>query len=204
MQKILQFCSVAEVFETIDSQIFEEFRQLPEYAFIGLFMWTILFYSILLYKWVYLRASRSCPDAQVWKLIHLQTPLDWTSQGMTGKSASQPILQGPGKEPSSLLGASMRGSRCSGSPAATFKGAISMDPDLSSAVSADPRRPRVAQCTELCAARSTAWGPRGPHPACTHAVLNAMPLLVCIFQCPIGFHLQNSGSKIENICCCYC
>ena len=48
MQKILQFFSVAEVFETIDSQIFKEFRQLPEYAFIGSFMWTILFYSILL------------------------------------------------------------------------------------------------------------------------------------------------------------
>ena len=65
------------------------------------------FYFIVFCWLVYLRASRSCPDAQVWKLIHLQTPLDWTGQGMTGKSASQPILQCPGKEPSSLLRASM-------------------------------------------------------------------------------------------------
>lgn len=76
----------------------------PWLCFTGLSMWTILFCNICWLAY-YLSASRSCPNAQAWKLIHLQTPQegDWPRE----RQASRPPMLScrcSQVEPSSLLG----------------------------------------------------------------------------------------------------
>lgn len=177
MQKILQFCSV------IDSQIFKEFQRLPEYALLGYSCEQ--FYFIVFCWLIYLKASRSCPSTQVWKLIHLQTPLDWTGHG-NDRQVSLPTYPAavPGRSPRLSWGPGCCGSGCSGSPAATFKGSNRMDPDLSSAASLDPRMPRLAQCTGTACSLVHCLGPTWTSPhlhtrcakchasACVHAPMS--------------------------------
>ena len=90
----------------------------------------------------------------------------------------------PARSPPLSWGPGCCGSGCSGSPAATFKGANSMDPDLSSAASLDPRMPRLAQCAGTACSRVHCLGPTWTSPhlharcakchasACVHAPMS--------------------------------
>ena len=158
-------------------------------------MWTILFYSILLTN---LSESQQVLSRYSGLKVNTSadtTGLDWPWEWQASHLPTYPA-EVPTRSPPLSWGPGCCGSHCSGSPAATFKGAISMDPGLSSAASSHPQMPRLAQCAGTACSWVHCLGPMWTSP-CLHTRFAKYHASACV-HVPMSHWISPTKLRLKD------